>query len=83
MNKILLTLITFICINISVFAQDDNVNFFSEEEVNANTENGKSPGSGTGGVINDDYVPIDNYIPLLILVSLGVAFRYRKVLIKN
>lgn len=50
--------------------------FFEEHS----TEQTATLGPGGGGTEDDDYAPIDDYLPVLIITAIGVAYYYRKKL---
>ena len=76
-----LLLIFFFCIGSWAQAQDDNNPFSSAERNNEATQSEKpafetanagGPGNPGGGSQDDDPVPIDDYIPLLVVTALGI-----------
>lgn len=71
MNKFILVSLFFVCF---IVAAQEKVNPFSEAERPAQYENSDqiNPASGPGNPDGEDDLPVDDYIPVLVLVAIGL-----------
>ncbi|WP_334124641.1 hypothetical protein [Empedobacter brevis] len=66
---------------IGASAQENKISFF--ESNNQNESSAARPGVGGTDVSDPDPLPIDDYLPLLVIGAGLVALRFRKQLLKK